>query len=54
MVAAYWRGHDTGNEQLKSDAVRWLRGEFATKTDARAALGVRTIVDDAHSTTSSS
>jgi hypothetical protein len=46
VIAAYWRGHDTGNEQLKSDAVRWLRGEFATRTDARAALGVRTIVDD--------
>lgn len=46
VIAAYWNGHDTGNEQLKSDAVRWLRGEFATRTDARAALGVRTIVDD--------
>jgi hypothetical protein len=47
VLAAYWRGHDTGNEQLKSDAIRWLRGEFSTRTDARAALGVRTIVDDA-------
>lgn len=47
VIAAYWRGHDSGNEQLKSDAVRWLRGEFSTRTDARAALGVRTIVDDA-------
>ncbi|RJQ75949.1 ATP-binding protein [Amycolatopsis panacis] len=46
VIAAYWKGHDTGNEQLKSDAIRWLRGEFATRTDARAALGVRTIVDD--------
>lgn len=46
VIAAYWKGHDTGNEQLKSDAVRWLRGEFATRTDARAALGVRSIVDD--------
>lgn len=45
-VAAYWRGHDTGNDVLKQDAVRWLRGEFSTKTDARHALGVRTIVDD--------
>jgi hypothetical protein len=27
--------------------VRWLRGEFSTKTDARKALGVRAIVDDA-------
>lgn len=47
VVAAYWRGHDTGNEQLKADAVRWLRGEFTTRTDARRALGVRTIIDDA-------
>jgi hypothetical protein len=48
VIAAYWKGHDTGNETLKSDAVRWLRGEYATRTDARAALGVRTIVDDAN------
>ena len=47
VVTAYWRGFQDGNEQLKSDAVRWLRGEFSTKTDARQALGVRTIVDDA-------
>jgi hypothetical protein len=47
VVLAYWRGFEDGNEQLKSDAVRWMRGEFATRTDARAALGVRTIVDDA-------
>lgn len=46
VIGAYWRGHDTGNEQLKSDAIRWLRGEFDTKTDARNALGVRSIIDD--------
>ncbi len=47
VVATYWQAHDTGNEQLKSDAVRWLRGEFSTRTDARAAVGVRTMIDDA-------
>ncbi len=47
VVLAYWRGFEESNEQLCSDAVRWMRGEFSTKTDARAALGVRTIVDDA-------
>jgi hypothetical protein len=47
VIAAYCRGSDDGNEQLKSDAVRWLRGEFSTKTDARLALGVRSIIDDA-------
>lgn len=46
VINKYWVGHDSGNEQLKSDAIRWLRAEFTTKTDARMALGVRTIVDD--------
>lgn len=47
VIAAYCRGFEQGDDTLKANAVRWLRGEFATKTDARAALGVRTIVDDA-------
>ncbi len=47
VVAAYWKGHDSGNEQLKADALRWLRAEFTTRTDARTALGVRAIIDDA-------
>lgn len=47
VVECYWRGHDTGDEALKSSAVRWLRAEYSTRTDARKALGVRTIVDDA-------
>ena len=46
VISAYWRGFEGGNEQLKADAIRWLRGEFTSKTDARSALGVRTIVDD--------
>ncbi len=48
VIAKYWQGHDTGNEQLKADAIRWLRGEYSTRTDARNALGVRTIIDDAN------
>lgn len=48
VVSAYWKGHDSGDDRRKADAVRWMRGEFSTKTDARNALGVRTIVDDAN------
>jgi hypothetical protein len=48
VIAAYWKGHDTGDENLKSNALRWLRGEFSTKTDARRALGVRTIIEDSN------
>ena len=47
VIAAYYRGFEEGDETLKADAVRWLRGEFSTKTDARRALGVRSIVEDA-------
>jgi hypothetical protein len=47
VIARYWQGHDGGDERLRTDAVRWLRGEFTTRADARQALGVRTIVDDA-------
>ncbi|NJO76173.1 MAG: ATP-binding protein [Leptolyngbyaceae cyanobacterium RM1_406_9] len=48
VIAAYWCGHDSGDETLKDSAIRWLRGEYTTRTDARHALGVRTIVDDAN------
>jgi hypothetical protein len=47
VIGQYWAGYDSGNDQLMADAIRWLRGEFTTKTDARSALGVRTIVGDA-------
>ncbi len=47
VIAAYCKAFEEGNETLKSDVVRWLRGEYLTKTDARQALGVRSIVDDA-------
>jgi hypothetical protein len=46
VLAAYWRGHHSADDSLKDAALRWLRGEFTTKTEARNALGVRVIIDD--------
>ena len=46
VLAAYWEGHNQFNDDLKSAALRWLRGEFSTKTEARQALGVRVIITD--------
>lgn len=48
IIRRYWEGHETGNADLTTAALRWLRGEYATRTDARQALGVRTIIDDAN------
>ncbi len=47
VLKAYWRGHEDGDDALKSSALRWLRAEYATKTEARQALPVRSIIDDA-------
>ncbi len=47
VVTAFWRGYRQGDEERRSAAMRWLRGEFTTKTEARSSLGVRVIVDDA-------
>ena len=47
VIARYWQAHNEGSDALKNAALRWLRAEYATRTDARQALGVRTIIDDA-------
>ena len=47
VIARYWEAHNSGNEDVKADVLRWLRGEFTTITDARNALGIRAIVNDA-------
>jgi hypothetical protein len=46
VIIAYWRGYRLDDDDLKNAALRWLRGEFNTKTEAKAALGVRVIIDD--------
>ncbi|MBY5482088.1 ATP-binding protein [Rhizobium leguminosarum] len=46
VIAAYAKGYEEGNSDLQDAALRWLRGEYSTKTEARADLGVRSIIDD--------
>ncbi len=40
VITTYWRGYREDNDEKKDAALRWLRGEFATKTEAKSALGV--------------
>jgi hypothetical protein len=47
VIEAYWEGHEQDNETQKANAIKWLRAEYSTKTDARKDLGVRTIISDA-------
>ncbi|BAZ07570.1 ATP-binding protein [Calothrix sp. NIES-3974] len=46
VIIAYWRGYRQDDDNLKQAALRWLRGEFTTKIEAKQALGVRVIIDD--------
>ena len=46
VIKAYWEACDEDDSERKRNVIRWLRGEFSTKTEARQVLGVRTIVDD--------
>lgn len=46
VVRAFYRGYIEKNDALQASALRWLRGEYTTKTEARNDLGVRRIVDD--------
>jgi negative regulator of replication initiation len=46
VIIAYWSGYRNDDDLRKESALRWLRGEFSTKTEAKVALGVRVIIDD--------
>ena len=46
VINAYWIGHEEDNDLLKENAIRWLRAEYSTKTDAKKDLGVRSIISD--------
>ena len=48
VVGSFCRGHEQGNDALKAAALRWLRGEFTTKTEARKELDIRNIIDDSN------
>ena len=48
VITAYYSAYQAGDDERRSACLRWLRGEFSTKTEARSALGfsVSVIIDD--------
>lgn len=46
MLIRYFQATCEGDELTRSAVTRWLRGEFRTKTEARAELKTSTIIDD--------
>jgi hypothetical protein len=46
IITVYFKGFVEDNGEKQRCALRWLRGEYGTKTEARQDLGVRDIIDD--------
>jgi hypothetical protein len=46
VVRKYFEGFLTNNDAQMASAIRWLRAEYSTKTEARQDLGIRSIIDD--------
>lgn len=46
VLGVYRAAYAQGDDEAKSRAVKWLRGEYRTKTEARTELGIGTIIDD--------
>lgn len=46
VVMKYYEGYINDDELLRRNALKWLKGEYSTKTEARQDLGVREVIND--------
>jgi hypothetical protein len=48
VIMKYYEGYIKDDELLRRNALKWLKGEYKTKTEARQDLGIREIINDAN------
>lgn len=46
LLTVYYRAYLDGDDENKARVIKWFRGEYSTKTEAKAELGVNIIVTD--------
>lgn len=46
LLILYYRSYDEGNEQMKAAVLKWFRGEYEHRSDAKKELGVNIIIED--------
>ncbi|MBE6469221.1 MAG: biotin carboxylase [Coriobacteriaceae bacterium] len=46
MLLRYWEASQEGDDETRSAVLRWLRGEYRTRTEAKGDLGVSVIIGD--------
>ncbi len=47
IVNKYWEAVDSDNDTLKDCSIKWLKGEYSTKSDVMKELGIRDFINDA-------
>ena len=46
LLTLYYKAYIAGDDELKAKILKWFRGEYSTKTEARQELGVNIIITD--------
>lgn len=46
VIMKYYEGYINTDDNLRRNALKWLKGEYRTKTEAKQDLGVREIISD--------
>lgn len=46
LLTLYYQAHASGDDGAKAKILKWFRGEYATKTEARQELGVNIVITD--------
>lgn len=46
LLSAYYHAYVDGDDEMKMKVVRWFRGEYSTKREAKEELGVNIIITD--------
>ncbi len=46
LLTLYYQAHISGDDGTKAKVLKWFRGEYGTKTEARQELGVNIIITD--------
>lgn len=46
LLTVYYKAHLSGDDEAKGKVLKWFRGEYATKTEARQELGVGIVITD--------
>ncbi len=46
LLTIYYRSYVSGDDEIKAKVVKWFRGEYSTKTEAKSELGINIIITD--------